>query len=181
MDAAVASIIVAGITVLGTIITNVITNRINANKKQEMLIAKVNETLTTKLAINDEKLNRLADSTNKQIEALEQRLLKSREEEISELKESDTLAKEGIQAILRDRLLQLYRFCTETRCEQDISKAYSTDDEKKNFENMYQKYHSLGANGVMTVKFDHFMELPDYEPKNNTKPKISKVKTTTNK
>ena len=31
---------------------------------------------------------------------------------------------------------------------------------RENFENMYQRYHNLGANGVMDDYYKKFMEIP---------------------
>ena len=93
---------------------------------------------------------------------------------LDDLKLDNTLNKKGLQAVLRDRLYTLYKYVTEDRCEGDINKAYSTTEEKQNFENMYQNYHSLGVNGVMDTIYEHFMELPDYEPQIEIKSKKKK-------
>lgn len=58
----------------------------------------------------------------------------------------------GVQAMLRDRIYQLYRYCNE--------KGYASLAERENFENMYQQYHNLGANGVMDDYHKKFFELP---------------------
>lgn len=58
----------------------------------------------------------------------------------------------GIQALLRDRLYQLYRFCDE--------KGYASLPERENFENMYTQYHALGGNGVITNIRNKFQNLP---------------------
>ena len=53
--------------------------------------------------------------------------------------------KEGLQAILRDRLLQAYKYYEEKG---------------------YQQYHTLGANGVMDDIRGKFLALPTRRPNN---------------
>ena len=60
--------------------------------------------------------------------------------------------KNGMQAILRDRLLQCFRICRR--------QGYATSDDRQNFENMYIQYHSLGGNGVMDDVRRKFFALP---------------------
>ena len=66
--------------------------------------------------------------------------------------------KEGLQAILRDRLLQAYKYYEE--------KGYADADDRDNWENMYQQYHTLGANGVMDDIRGKFLALPTRRPNN---------------
>ncbi len=58
----------------------------------------------------------------------------------------------GVQALLRDRMLHSYNKYTDL--------GYAPVYAKENFENMYQQYHGLGGNGVMTKLHVEFMELP---------------------
>ena len=58
----------------------------------------------------------------------------------------------GVQAILRDRLLQGYRHY--------IDKGFAEYDDRENMENIYTQYHALGANGVMDDMRDKFRSLP---------------------
>ena len=58
----------------------------------------------------------------------------------------------GVQAILRDRLLQAYRHY--------IDKGVAEYDDRENMENIYAQYHALGANGVMDDMRDKFRSLP---------------------
>jgi len=60
--------------------------------------------------------------------------------------------KAGLQAILRDRLLQTYKYYE--------SKGYADADDRSNWDNMYQQYHTLGANGVMDDIRTKFFALP---------------------
>lgn len=61
----------------------------------------------------------------------------------------------GVQALLRDRLLQSYNHYAD--------KGYAPIYAKENFENMWKQYHNLGVNGVMDDIHDKFMVLPDRE------------------
>ena len=58
----------------------------------------------------------------------------------------------GVQAILRDRLLQGYRHY--------IDKGFAEYDDRENMENICTQYHALGANGVMDDMRDKFRSLP---------------------
>ena len=58
----------------------------------------------------------------------------------------------GVQAILRDRLLQGYRHY--------IDKGFAEYDDRENMENIYTQYHALGANGVMDDMREKFRSLP---------------------
>ena len=78
-----------------------------------------------------------------------------REELIKELKGTDKELKEGMQALLRDRLYELFGKC--------VRKKYATIEERTNFVNMYTRYHNLGQNGVMDDIYHKFMKLPTKE------------------
>lgn len=80
---------------------------------------------------------------------------KDREELIKELKSTDCELKQGVQALLRDRLYELYGKC--------IRKRYATIEERNNFINMYKHYHNLGQNGVMDNIKEKFLSLPTKE------------------
>ena len=58
----------------------------------------------------------------------------------------------GVQALLRDRLYSTYMKYSE--------KGYAPIYARENFENMYNQYHILGANGVMDDVYRKFMALP---------------------
>lgn len=70
---------------------------------------------------------------------------KSREEELEALRA-------GVQALLRDRLLQCYF--------SHIKKGNVTYAEKSNFKNMYEQYERLYRNGTMDTVYEEFMKLP---------------------
>ena len=60
--------------------------------------------------------------------------------------------KKGVQALLRDRLLQGYKFYR--------FQGWADEDDRNNLENVYIQYHALGANGVMDDLRKKFLELP---------------------
>lgn len=78
---------------------------------------------------------------------------------ISRKKEGDEALTKGIQALLRDRLICLY---DEYRL---IGSA--PIHVKDSFENMYQWYHALGANGVMDAIHEEFQNIPISRGDNN--------------
>lgn len=61
------------------------------------------------------------------------------------------LLKEGMLAILHDRLYQL--------CTVFIEKGEITVDELENLEYMYRSYHNLGGNGTGTALFNRCKNL----------------------
>lgn len=65
--------------------------------------------------------------------------------------------KRGVQALLRDRLLQGYKFYRQ--------QGWADEDDRSNLENVYVQYHNLGANGVMDNLHDKFLALPADPPR----------------
>lgn len=70
------------------------------------------------------------------------------------MEEQNRAVMAGIQAMLRDRLLQGYRHYD--------TKGYADYEDKQNIENLYKQYHTLGANGVMDGMREKFLALPDH-------------------
>lgn len=69
-----------------------------------------------------------------------------------------TLAiKRGVQALLRDRLTQGYKY--------HEKEGWADIDDRNNLENIYVQYHNLGQNGVMDDLRKKFLALPTHEPK----------------
>lgn len=60
--------------------------------------------------------------------------------------------KKGVQALLRDRLIQGYKFYR--------AQGWADEDDRGNMENVYVQYHALGANGVMDNLRSRFLDLP---------------------
>ena len=58
----------------------------------------------------------------------------------------------GVQALLRDRLLQAFRHY--------ISQGYADYTDRENVKNMYDQYEALGPNSVMSDLYEQFTELP---------------------
>ena len=71
---------------------------------------------------------------------------------ISQFKQIKAI-KLGLQALLRDRLLQAYEFYGH--------RGWANYDEKSNVRNLYDQYEVLGPNGIMEVKHQEFIHLPD--------------------
>lgn len=91
-----------------------------------------------------------------------QRAMKARDEKQEEIKQqNEDLEKQnkaimmGVQAILRDRLLQGYKHY--------IVKGWADYDDRSNLENIWTQYHALGANGVMDDMRSQFRQLPTQE------------------
>ncbi len=68
-----------------------------------------------------------------------------------------TALKLGLQAMLRSQMINDYNYWSE--------KGYAPIYARENFENCWQQYHSLGANGVMDDIHEKFMALPTKENK----------------
>ena len=60
--------------------------------------------------------------------------------------------REGIRALLRDRLLQGYKFYQD--------RGWAEYEDRANMENVYEQYRSLGGNGAMTDMHRVFKMLP---------------------
>lgn len=58
----------------------------------------------------------------------------------------------GVQALLRDRLLQAFKHY--------ISQGYADYTDRQNVQNMYAQYEMLGPNSVMSDLYEKFTELP---------------------
>ena len=58
----------------------------------------------------------------------------------------------GVQALLRDRLTQGYKY------HENI--GWADIDDRNNLENVYIQYHNLGQNGVMDDLRGKFLALP---------------------
>ena len=59
----------------------------------------------------------------------------------------------GIQALLRDRMLQKWDYCR--------NRGYAPISDKGSFEAMHASYAGLGSNGVMDKVYNDFMSLPE--------------------
>jgi len=59
----------------------------------------------------------------------------------------------GVQALLRDRLLQGYRHY--------IAQGWASYEDRSNLENIYTQYEALGPNSVMDQLHSQFAALPE--------------------
>ena len=87
------------------------------------------------------------------------RMLKKRDAKQAEIIEQNQVMEAqnkaimlGVQAFLRDRLLQGYRHY--------ITKGWADYDDRENLENISTQYHALGANGIMDDMRAQFRNLP---------------------
>lgn len=62
----------------------------------------------------------------------------------------------GVQALLRSQMIADYNLWNE--------RGYAPIYAKDNFENCWEQYHNLGANGVMDKLHEDFMKLPITPP-----------------
>ena len=79
----------------------------------------------------------------------------------------------GVPALLRDRLLQGYKYYR--------AQGWADENDRSNLENVYQQYHALGANGVMDNLRARFLDLPPDppQPAPQTPGAVQPVSTTT--
>ena len=66
--------------------------------------------------------------------------------------EDNKAVKKGVQAILRSEMIKDYNKWSE--------KGYAPIYARQNFENCWEQYHNLGANGVMDDIHHKFLDLP---------------------
>lgn len=74
------------------------------------------------------------------------------------------LLKGGVQALLRDRLVALYKTYY-------MEQHYVPLHIKESYENCYQHYHSLGANGIMDGMARDVRKAPIAPPSDETEQK----------
>lgn len=91
--------------------------------------------------------NRINESDERRA-ASEQR---SRELHDEDVRRQEALER-GVQALLRDRLIEIHdEYCPKNEIPLHV---------KDNFDNLYQQYHALGKNGVMDSFHEEVMDLP---------------------
>ena len=67
---------------------------------------------------------------------------------------SELVIRDGLQALLRDRMIQAYHYYTE-------EKKYANADDKANFTRLHDAYKALGKNGVMDEIYKIFIKFPN--------------------
>jgi len=83
---------------------------------------------------------------------LEKRVEEAERNQVTQQTQSQAIML-GVQALLRDRLLQAYRHYNH--------QGWAGYDDKQNVLNLYTQYEALGPNSVMNQMHNHFIELPD--------------------
>lgn len=73
------------------------------------------------------------------------------------------LLEAAMQSLLRRELREMYALCAR--------QGFATMEDKDDFEMMYQRYHSLGSNGVMDNVRKQFFLLPCEKPERKKKAK----------
>lgn len=71
---------------------------------------------------------------------------------IKKTREDNKAIKQGIQAMLRSQMISEWNKWSE--------KGYAPIYARQNFENCWEQYHTLGANGVMDDIHVRFFQLP---------------------
>ena len=72
---------------------------------------------------------------------------------LQEIKDDIILLKKGAQATCRNDLEEMYE-----KAERD---GFCSSDDKMKFEATYQVYHLLGQNGVMDIKRENILKMPE--------------------
>lgn len=78
-------------------------------------------------------------------------------EEIKVIKEDVNLVKSGLQKDLYIDLAKIYK---EYR-----KKGFATLEEKRDYDSLYQAYHSLGQNGIADGMHDYIMNMREFKAK----------------
>ena len=86
---------------------------------------------------------------------LEQRVKKS-EEANARVESQNQATMLGVQALLRDRLLQAF--------DHYLARGWIGADDRSNIENMYKQYEALGENNVISDLYDKGRALPAIAP-----------------
>ena len=86
---------------------------------------------------------------------LEKRV-KSSEESSARVEEQNKATQLGVQALLRDRLMQAFEFY--------LARGWINAGERDNVDNMYKQYESLGENNVISDIYDKVRALPAISP-----------------
>lgn len=76
--------------------------------------------------------------------------------QIKQNRKDTEAVKLGLQALLRSQMISDYNKYSE----KGFAPVYARD----NFENCWEQYHSLGANGVMDDLHEKFLDLPTEAP-----------------
>ena len=83
---------------------------------------------------------------------LEKRVQTAEDNQLTQQKQSEAIML-GVQALLRDRLLQGFRHY--------IAQGWAAYDDRSNIENLFTQYEALGPNSVMDQLHSQFVALPE--------------------
>lgn len=86
---------------------------------------------------------------------LEKRV-KENEDANARVEAQNTATMLGVQALLRDRLLQAFNFY--------LAKGWIGADDRSNIDNMYVQYEALGENNVISDIYNQVRALPSIPP-----------------
>ena len=95
------------------------------------------------------------DKKEKAREEEQLRLEAERREELAREEAFKRAIREGMQAMLRDRIIQMSSYCIK----QGHTQVYMVE----NMTHMFSSYTDLGGNGAVHYIFEKFMELPVIE------------------
>lgn len=139
-------------TLLVTFIFNWFTNRPKKRREEE----------AKKEAQRKQELEELKNELLSKIEEVKQERIQEREacgkdhlslvKLVTDIQTSNVAQNVGLQAVLKDLLKIRYL--------EWIGKGYAPMDARDDLEKMYQAYHQLGANGVLTALRNRFLSLP---------------------
>ena len=100
-------------------------------------------------------INKQTKKREKTVES-RRREIETKQEEIrvqnEQLEAQNKATMLGVQALLRDRLLQAFKHY--------ISQGYADYTDRENVKNMYDQYETLGPNSVMSDLYEKFTALP---------------------
>ena len=86
---------------------------------------------------------------------LEKRV-KDSEDASARVEEQNKATQLGVQALLRDRLLQAFEYY--------LARGWISAGERDNVDNMYKQYEALGENNVISDIYDQVRALPSISP-----------------
>lgn len=140
------------LTVVVTAIVNWILNRPKKIKAQRELEARERQELKDKQEEMMKALTQLCkdqDAEHKVVAAEREEIL----HKLNDIQEGNHLLRKGVQILLKNELKLRYEYW--------LKKGYAPVDAKDDLEIMYQVYHTLGQNGVLTSTHDRFLQLPN--------------------
>ena len=114
----------------------------------EYLPAFINGVFAVFFAVITYKVKRYLSDAEKREEEMQAHIC----EERKKIEEARRAVNKGVQALLRDRLLQGYHFF--------YQRGMVTYGEASSYRNMYEAYHDLGKNGVMDTIYQKFRQIP---------------------